>query len=275
MNGLKKSYQWLYLCLLFGAMQGESTEYRPWFGNIYEFEFRTSFIYQSYSKISSGSSLENHSSDDLFLHASLSSAITDLSFEGEIVEARTRHQKGDIDQLKITGRYVWENDLAGDPWSLTTGMSYTQAFQRSLNDISSFHHGLYEGEAFLSMGKEFFFETGWNHRWWSVVGVGIAERGSPWIRFYVVYEKCLQQNRQELQLLLHSLWGLGHKKLHFHDFSGYGPIRHQSVDLGLRYIYLLDYFGSASLEYAYRVHAENFPAYAHYVIIKFLYTFGL
>lgn len=209
-----------------------------------------------------------------FLNISLSNSLPNFGLEIEATEARTRVQKGVIDQLKMTARYVWQDDIAGDPLSITTGLSFIQAFRSSVKDISSFHHGQEEGELFLSLGKEISQQFTWSSRWWSILGLGIANKGSPWIRFNLAYEKRLW-DKHELKLFLHSLWGLGHKRLHISHFHGYGSIQHQSVEIGLRYTHLLDYFGSASLEYSYCFYAHHFPVYAHRLCAQLFYTFGL
>lgn len=270
------SWKLFTILSLFCFCQGSATEYTPWLGNFYEFELRSSFYYQGYAWLASGSHHTKYSSNDVFLNLSLSNARPNpaVGAEFEVTEARTRRQRGEIDQLKLTGRYLWQDDVRGDLYSLITGLSYIQAFKNSLRDVSSFHHGLYNAEFFVSLGKEMAEECLWGSRWWGMFAIGIAEQGSPWLRFRLNYDKRWCE-KHELGLFLHSLWGLGGKRLHLSYFEGYGPIKHQSIDLGLRYTYVLEYDGHASLEYAYRVYANNFPAYAHHVLAQFLYPFGL
>lgn len=274
MSMTHKMWRFFTFFFLIGIDQASATEFQPWLGNLYELELRTSFIYQDYTWFSSGPHLKKYSSNDLFFNASLAGTLPAFGIEVEATQARTRRQKGNLDQLKVTGRYVWQDDIAGDPLSLTTGLSIIYALPYSLRDRSSFHHGRAEAELFLSIGKETPQEAVWISRWWSVLGLGIADRGSPWLRFHLSYEKRLWV-QHEMRIFMHSLWGLGDKRLHLHHFHGYGPIQHQSVDVGLRYTYLLEYFGSASLEYSYRIHARNFPVYTHQVLAQLLYTFGL
>lgn len=255
---------------------GHATNYQPWLGNFYEFELRSSCLYQSYL----WSSVDRHSKDchanNVFLNIGLSNAYPDptIGFELELTQACTRKQRGDIDQIKFTGRYLWQDDIAGDPLSVLTGLNYTQAFYYSLRDMSSFHHGFSNIEGFISIGKENFDESLWGSRYWGVFAIGVAERGSPWLHLNLNYEKRWWE-KHEMKLFLNSLWGLGHQRLHPNHFDGYGSIQHQSIDLGFCYTYLLKFYGSASLEYAYRVYAYNFPANAHSVIAQVLYTFGL
>lgn len=253
-----------------------ATEYQPWLGNYYEFELLSNLKYQGSGWLASGSHLKKYTANNVFLNLSLSNAIPDPScgIEFEVTEARTRIQHGEIDHLKLTGRYLWQDDVAGDPMSLITGVSYIQAFKKSLKDVNSFHHGLYNTEFFVSFGKENPDEWLWGSRWWGIFALGIAEQGSPWLRFNLDYDKRLFE-KHEMSLFVHSLWGFGHKRLQLHNFQGYGPIKHQSIDLGMRYTYLLEYYGSASVEYSYRVYAHNFPSYVHCVLAQILYTFGL
>lgn len=266
---------WIILFSFFlKSGEGSATEYDPWLGNAYELELRPSLIYQDYTWLSLGPHLKKYSSNDVFLNASLIGTVPEGSLEVEATQARTRRQKGDLDQLKLTGRYPLLDDVAGDPISVTAGLSLIYALSYSLKDVSSFHHGRGESELFLSVGKETPLETMWGSRWWGVFGIGIADRGSPWLRFNLSYEKRLC-DQHEMRFFAHSLWGLGQKRLHLHHFHGYGPIQHQSIDLGLRYTYLLKYIGSVSVEYSYRVHAFNFPVYAHRVLAQFLYPFGI
>lgn len=211
------------LCLL-ATGQGIATQTEPWLGNVYEFEFRPSLMYQGYRSLSSSAHDQRYSSDDFFLNASLCNALPSIGLELEVLGARTRRQRGDVDQAKLTGRYVWLDDIAGDSISLVSGLSYIQAFQHSLKDVSSFHHGTSEAEMFLSIGKEYTQESDWKARWWGVLGFGAASgRGSPWVRFDISYEKCFRE-AHELRLMLNTLWGMGIHSLHLHDFHGYGPV---------------------------------------------------
>lgn len=252
-----------------------ATEYQPWLGNAYEFEARGETLYQGFATLASDGDHKKYLCNDFFLNFSLINSIPDPSFgiELEVTGALTRKQHGEVDQLKFTGRYVWQDDIMGDPLSMITGASYIQAFEHSLKDLSSFHHGLYNIECFVSVGRESSDETRWGSRWWGMFGLGIAEKGSAWFRLRFDYDKRFNQ-KHEIGLFIEGLCGLGHKHLEIKKFEGYGAVKHQSVDAGLRYVYVLDYCGNASLEYCYRLYANNFPAYTHRVVAQFLYPFG-
>lgn len=276
MANLHGLWKCLTSLILFNFSLVIATDYQPWFGNFYEFELRSDFNFQGYAWVASGENLKKYSSNDLFLNLSLSNSIPDPSvgLELEITDAKTRKQYGEIDQLKLTSRYLFQDDIAGDPLGIMVGLSYIQAFKNSLRDVSSFHHGLYNTELFISLGKENPDECLWGTRWWGVFAVGVAEQGSPWLRIRLDYDKRWFE-KHEFGLFADGLCGLGGKKLQLKGFSGYGPIKHQSIDVGFHYTYLLEYYGNVSLEYSYRIYAENFPSYAHRVIAQVFYTFGL
>lgn len=264
-----------YLCLL--PTFSWSLEYRPWIGEYLEFEWRNSLLYQNYNALAIDSSYKKRSSNDLFLTTDLSNVIApDFSVEAELTLARTRKQSWGVDHFSLAGRYVWSDDVWGDPITVTTGFVFTQAFLSSLRDISSFHHGRSEGELFISLGKEVAIEgEEWVSRCWGMVAIGSAiQRRSPWIRSVVAYDHRICR-LHEIGVFANTLWGLGFKTLDPEDFHGYGSIQHQSVDLGLRYTYILQYVGHLNLEYSYRIYARNFPAETHLLLLNFLYTFGL
>lgn len=262
-----------FFCLFF--IEGWGIERQPWIGNYFEFEWRNTLLYQTYPTIAEGTHLVRHSSSDFFLTTSLSNALDpQFSVELEATLAYTRRQQGGMDNFRLAGRYVWLDDIAGDPMSFTTGLVLTQSFVASLHDISSYHHGRSEAELFLSFGKENPLDVKWNSRGWGVLGIGIAERGSPWLRGDLTWEYRLCP-QHEIKLFTHTLWGLGSKELHPRHFHGYGSIDHQSIDLGLGYTYLIDYFGLFSFEYSSRVYAKNFPAQTHRFLFRLTSTFGL
>jgi hypothetical protein len=256
-------------------MTSLATQYEPWVGTFLEFEWRNSLLYQHYSSLNSKGRSLRSTADDLFLDASLSNTLLpNASLELELIAANTSYQRGDIDSFNVTGRYVWLDDVVGDSLSLTTGVHLVQAFHHSVNDISSFHHGKAEGEIFISVGKEMSQETFWTSRWWVMGALGSADVGSTWLRGNFVYEK-RWGHEHIFRGFCNLLWGMGTKRLNPRDFRGYGSVGHESVDLGIRYIYELPFIGSLNLEYSYRVYARNYPAHASIVMGQLFCTFGL
>ncbi len=272
----KRFYPLIYTYCFLLSIPIWSIEFQPWVGNYLEFEWSNHLFYQTYSAVDSNSYLKQRSASDLFLTTNLgNSIIPEGSIAIEATMAHTRQQRFDLDNIRLAGRYMWLDDILGDYLSLTTGLILTHAFKSSLYDISSFHHGRTEAELFVSVGKEISSLTKtWCSRWWSTGGIGIAEQGSPWLRAQFIYEHQIC-DRHRWRVFGKTLWGLGHHRLCIQDFRGYGPVRHQSIDLGLGYTYLIKFFGSVSFEYSYRVYARNFPVQNHQFLLSLLYTFGL
>lgn len=261
--------------LLTIAAFAEGVERMPWYPRYLELQPRATWRYQQYEKVDTGRETRRHASHDNFLTLSLSGAYDKWCLEIEATGAATRHQHFNLDDLSLTGRYLWLNEDVGDPVSLTTGLTATQVITLARHDISCFYHGGIEAEAHLALGSEIICEQFWRSRWWGVFGVGIADIGSPWLRGELAWEyngwDC-----QRLRLFANSLWGLGHNHLTLkHHFHGYGPIRHQSVDIGLLYSYHFEAGAIVDLSYAYRAFARNCPAYANQVLVSLLYPFGL
>ena len=165
------------------------------------------------------------------------------------------------------------DDDIGDPFSLTMGLSLNRAWREAVNDISSFHHGRNEAFLHMAIGKQDIQGSTWLSRWWGVVGIGTADRWTPWIVANAAYE-WNQYDPHRLRLYVNSLWGCGTRKLDVCDFGGYGPLDHRSIDIGLYYSYELDYYGMLSIDYAHRVYARNFPDNANIVTLSYIYPFG-
>ena len=144
-----------------------------------------------------------------------------------------------------------------------------------MHDISSFHHGHIEGEVHLSFGKKYGYPCSKDYlfRWWNVVGIGIADEGSPWIREDAACEYNYDDVHQ-FRGFVNTLWGTGKDNLHPHHFKGYGNIKHKSVDVGIRYGYTIGCWGTLSIQYARRVYAYNFPKNANLALFEYYFPFG-
>lgn len=253
-----------------------ATDLTPWLTKDLEFQSQLSGLFQFYPKIAAKHGSIHRSGNDQFYTFSLALSAFDWSGEIESTLAHTRRQDYLCDNVRLTGRYRWLDDIPGDaPFSLVTGLTLTQAFKHSLRDISSFHHGQFEAEAHIAIGKECSCERFWSSRWWGVFALGHGNHGDPWLRTESAWEKNWWDTHQ-LRVFANSLWGLGNKRIStVNHFRGYGPIAHQSIDIGLRYTYLFEFSGIISFEYAYRPYASNFPENTSLLFARFLYPFGL
>ena len=262
-------------------------ELMPWFSRDFELELRPSYLFQTYPSIESSQKNCHHSSNDHFLsfgvEASVDTSLLSLmdfpSFgpidgEFEVILADTRHRHFGFDSAQATLRNLWLDDVVGDPVSLSTGITVIQACQESLHDPSSFHHGKIEAEAHIALGQEVACMASWTKRWWAVGALGCADVGSPWVRGDLSWESLSCDQRHLWRIFTRTLWGMGQKNFHCSRFKGYGPINHQSIDLGIRYTYNFDIWGLLALEYSYRPYARNFPQYCSRLLATYTFPFG-
>lgn len=253
-----------------------ATEFAPWFGRYGEIELRTTAFFQFYPYIATPIHPNCYSSFDQFCNLSVVSSVDTVSAEAELSFANTRHRSFGFDCVRLTGRYLLMNDIIGDWLSLTAGVTLIGAGYQALRDLSSFHHGTLELETHIAFGKEVSSHCYWVQRWWGFFAYGVANKGKPWLRGDLTWEKNLC-DLQQIQVSVHSLWGIGNRNIFdFKHFPGYGPFRHRSVELGFRYTFILKRLdGRFSLEYARRLYAQNFPAAANRVMLRLYFPFGL
>lgn len=250
-----------------------ATDLKPWFPRDFEVQAGATELLQYYKHVRGRCRDYHNHTLDSFTTLSLEFAYYDYCAEVETTFAHTKRQSFGCDNIRLTGRYQLLNDCCGDLVSAAVGLTVTQAFQNSLRDPSSFHHGIIEGELHFSAGMETISLDRWLSRFWGVLGVACGDHGWPWIHGQLTWERnwC---DQQQLKLFLDTLWGFGHKEFR-RPFRGYGNIRHQSIDLGVGYSYIFETEAKLSCSFAYRVYARNFPSNASLLKLEFVYPFSL
>lgn len=253
----------------------EATEYQPWLGEPFQFEWRNSIFYQDYNHVVSGAYNFHHCSHDYFATTSISNSLPGIGLELEVTAASTRMQRYNFDNIKGTGRYLIFDDLTGDYLSIVGGLSLSGVSHGALYDVASCHHGYFEGELFLSFGKELLraFDD-WKLRLWGMSSFGVGSRGSPWVKAKVNVDYrpwyC-----HAFSLYTFGWVGLGQHWFYFHNFHGYGSIQHLSIDVGAKYTYFIELLGELSVDCFHRVRVRNFPDNATGIKIELMTTFGL
>lgn len=268
-------YKRFCTALIVAQLSCVATEFQPWFDQPLLVHSRLAYTFQTYKSVSVARGSIREASDDSFLHTSLSANFDRYALEVEALTAQSSHRNFGWDSIKTTGRYQLMDDVIADPVSLTAGLSIGKAWKQAVHDLSSFHHGRFETELHLACGKETSFGGLWTSRLWSVGAIGVADSGSPWLRF----NSSLERNYCDLfriRFSVDTLWGLGSRGLQLgRHFHGYGPIKHQSVDLGTRLSYFfVDVGGTLSVDYTYRAYAKNFPKNTSRITVKFYYPFS-
>src|SRR5262245_12293512 len=92
-----------------------ATELSPWFGNLFQPEARVGYEFDYYPSVQSPDPLLHHSNT---LHVgSLSLSFSPdpaLSLEAELLcMVATRHPAFHYDSFRLTGRYLWLDDVSG------------------------------------------------------------------------------------------------------------------------------------------------------------------
>lgn len=264
----------LFACALCLPLIGFATDLKPWYARYLEIQPKATYLFQTYKTIDTGHGTIHQSSDDQFLHLSVLGAYDRWCAEIETTFAATRHRSFGFCDARLTGRYQWLDDVVGDPVSLVTGLTVVQSCKIAVHDISCFYHGDFETEIHVAAGKEVACEQFWTSRVWGVLGLGVADVGSPWIRgnFAWEYNWC---DLHEVEIGAYTLWGLGGDSLNVNHFRGYGPIKHYSIDVGLNYHMTLECGGVLGIGYYHRLFARNCPKHVNILELSYLYPFGL
>ena len=265
----------LFFLFVFSSLG--AIEYQPWFGPEKLVEIRNHVTYRHTPKVQAGTGRVRYYSND-FLGTSSASLVptTAYSIEAEISTAETNQRTWGVNDAKIAGRYLFWDDITGDPISLSFGAVIGRASHIAIHDISTFHHGKWEYEGHAAFGKEWSCEEFWTKHLWGFVAMGIASEGSPWMRGEFYFER----NYWDLygwSVFAKSLFGLGDRPLTFpqspiSSFTGYGSVCHRSVDVGGKLSYTTCN-GVLEAEYSYRPYARNYPTHSHALTISYTMTF--
>lgn len=263
----------LFYVILFLPALLQAIDLKPWYSRDLQLQGRLDSRFQSYPSVQTPCKDSHYSSDDLFFNGSFLFIYAPTSIEVGSELAITKKRKVAWDNIHLTGRYLWLDDDKGDPVSFTTGLTLSRAWKEAVDDISSFHHGRNEAFLHMALGKQKIKGSTWQSRWWGILGIGTADKWTPWIVANAAYEWNLCDPHR-IRLFVNTLWGCGRKELNTCDFKGYGTIDHRSIDLGLRYTYQLDYYGILSIGYIRRVYAHNFPERVNIFTFQYIYPFG-
>lgn len=258
----------------FSTAWGTVTE--PWHPErAVELQARADVLFQAFDVVESSGGDFSYRSRDIFLDISALGSLEGFGAEIEAVLSNTKAHTIYPDCFKLTGRYQFLNDSAGDLFSLMAGITVIAPTTEGLDDIGSFHHGHFEAEAHLAIGSESVCRDQWRSRVWALAAIGCAaDAGSPWVRANFNYEMHWRDDAV-LRGFVNTLWGLGGNAIYRHRFHGYGSIAHRSVDIGAALRYTAECDLTVSFGYAYRVYAHDFPKNANLFTVDFLYPFSL
>lgn len=274
MQLLPRAFFFLGLLILPGMLAAVNLE--PWYPPLFEIQPFVSGLSQHSSSVESPHGNFEHGLHANFLNCGASISYFEWAGELDLSLAETSKRTFSFDHLSFTARYQIADDVAlVDPLSVVASLTVNTASRTALTDIATFHHGRCEAIAHLSLGKEIPSGQFWFSRLWGALGMGMADKGSPWWHFHLCAEKNVF-DRQRWMIFMDSLIGCGVNSLARHkSFHGYGSIAHRSVDLGVNYRYSFECGLQAFFGYSYRIYAQNFPQHTNSFLISILYPLGV
>jgi hypothetical protein len=268
--------KWIGWLLLFPCMLGFGIELQPWFGDVYEFHFLGSYAYSWFHSVQGSSPPYNQFFQSHLIYTGLDFSPSPVwSIDMDLQFADTTKVSFNFRTAAIQARYLWLDDIVGDPISLTTGASIRTTATSSLKDVSCPSHGNVDFEGNFSLGKEFDPSDCWRFRVWAFGAVGHANRGSPWVRATVA----LETNINDVHKWAFFVDGIngygGHTHINVDHFFGYAKVREKAIDLRLRYGCRTGVWGTVRLEYMRRVLAKCAPQRTNTLIVSYLLPFSL
>lgn len=255
---------------------GMALEVQPWFGDVYEFHFLGSYAYSRFSSFQNARPPYHKLFQAHLGYLGLDFSPSPVwSVDGDIQFADTSQMSFNFRTIAIQARYLWLDDIIGDPISFATGASIRATTSHALHDISCPSHGNADFELNFSLGKEFEASDSWLFRAWCYGAVGHANRGAPWVRAIAAIETNID-DQHKWAIYAYGINGYGrHTHVDVDHFFGYAKVREKAIDLGIRYGYRLGVWGTLRFEYMRRVLAKSAPQRVNTFAISYLLPFSL
>lgn len=233
----------------------------PWIEYVYMPVGHLSAAYQHFNDIECHGHLYDYPGEDALIELGLyytNSKKYDFQFDARITRSNA-HPLG-FDSFCETVRYAFLDDAEGDCIALMGGFALSEVVSIGLNDPSFIHAGHIEGELQIALGKEIAPGEEWIMRTWALGAMGLADRGSPWMRGIAAWEgQCF--NTHYLQLRAESRAGFGGDAFRLRHFRGYGKIKYRILDGAVKYSYQTEDALLFSFVVLYRFFSRNAPAY--------------
>ncbi|MBJ7449596.1 MAG: hypothetical protein JHC93_04475 [Parachlamydiales bacterium] len=276
---------------------GMATHYEPWIPNRGEVQGQADYSYQDYRKIKSGSQSYQQHAENSYVHVGAMSTLLDrVCGEAEYAAFTSSYVDTDLvsDYFKLTGRYQWFDNLCGDCFSMTSGLSLAFPTEHALSNPGEFHHGDVDISAHVAFGKIIpAFESEnpdpnacppvvkcrGEENYWAMLELGHGSYGNLWMDIQAAGEKQFL-GRHFLRLLGDYNHGFGHQKYdpdfsgnNHGRFQGYANMHYDAVDVKGRYTFLINQDNSVSAEYGHRLFARNCPGAMNIVTIAYNVAF--
>jgi|GEM_PF-6494410 len=238
----------------------------PWFNALAEFTFRPSYTCR-YSH-SAPNYVNRHTLHTN--HIALNLGVRFLPYWEAQVET-------DFSKAGAQIRYLLFEDVAGDLFSMVLGGQLLYVFQRRVHKATYHHHQAQanlRAEVGISIGKESATLYQWLHRFYGFLGIGLDDRGHPWVRPFLSQEIKVAR-RHLLQLFAEGYVGLKSIVSHYSTCCVKRRPR-SAVDLGIGYTYLLTIWGALSIRYTHHIYAHAGTRQAHHSLrVEYCLPFSL
>ncbi|MBF8262579.1 MAG: hypothetical protein HW387_244 [Parachlamydiales bacterium] len=266
----------IILSVLFFPGLCHSLEVQPWFGDVFEFHFLGSYVYSRFNSVQGGDpQLKSPFNSNLGYLGLEFCPTSDWSIDGDVQVADTTAVPFNFRSVALQLRYLWADDIVGNPVTFSTGANFRATSESALRDVSCPSHANVDFEMNFALGKEFDASESWRWRLWCFGALGQANRGSPWVRAMAAVETNID-DKHKWGLLAIGSNGYGrHSHVNTEHFNGYGKIRQKSIDVGIRYGYRTGVWGTLRVEYQRRVLAKACPQNVNAFIFSYLLPFSL
>jgi len=189
--------------------------------------------------------------------------VYDVQAEIQVAETAVQHIR--IDHFNITALKQWNDHFL-------FGATLQQTLRKALQDPSSFHHGLLEGQFHIAYGKDMCISPCYVTRGYITGTLGVADVGVPWLESSLHW---YMQAQFTFDCYVKAIVGLGSKSFHPHHFHGYGSVKHRSIDIGASYIYQIEDGRRWDLELSSRILAVNTAKFPIRFCLTYIFPFGI
>lgn len=264
-----------FLGALFLPSLCRGLEVQPWFSDVYEFHFLENYAYSRFRTVQGGvPQLHNFFNSNVIYTGLEFCPSPEWSVDGDIQIADTTAMPFNFRSVAFQARYLWLDDIVGNPVSFSTGANFRVTSDAALRDVSCPSHSIVDFEVNFAVGREFDYSESWQWRLWCFGAMGQANLGSPWVRAIAAIETNIDEmHKWDFYAIGSNGYGR-HSHVDTEHFNGYAKIRQKSIDVGVRYGYRMGVWGSLRVEYQRRVLAKACPQNVNTFSISYLLPFS-
>lgn len=249
--------------------------FKPWLGNLFEFQLRGAYTYQYYSHIRTGEGRVRLPTHNQLGDVDLGMTVLPIASLGIDlgIQKRTGHAMK-FDHIRLRGQYLLLDDIVGDPVSLTANLSLTSVDRKALPALGLMHKGRFEALLGVSIGREWAIGRVFTHRLWANIGLGGASHASLYTLDALNWQiNFIDRIRFGIKGVFEG--GFGTRDLSDTTlFDGYRHLRYRSADIAADLKYRWGIWGDLSFEIGRRLWAENAPENNLFVKISYHLPFA-